>query len=164
MMAKKMRLTGAQIKALRHIASGRSARGHVHASTYWSLVRQGLISDPETITIAGLQALEKLDAKQPNQDAAATKDVKADDGFTAYGLKMLDAARGFRGQGVLGSDSMMLERFAELIADARRWRILREMDGGEIYALLGDYDGVRYEMADALVDSMLFSQGSAGEK
>jgi addiction module HigA family antidote len=36
--------------------------------------------------------------------------------------------------------------------DAERWRALREMDGGEIYALLGDCDGIHPEQADAAID------------
>lgn len=37
--------------------------------------------------------------------------------------------------------------------DAERWRALREMDGGEIYALLGDCDGIHPEQADAAIDA-----------
>lgn len=40
-------------------------------------------------------------------------------------------------------------------ADAERWRALREMDGGEIYALLGDCDGIHPEQADAAIDAAL---------
>jgi len=36
--------------------------------------------------------------------------------------------------------------------DAERWRALREMDGGEIYALLGDCDGIHPELTDAAID------------
>jgi hypothetical protein len=36
--------------------------------------------------------------------------------------------------------------------DAERWRALREMDGGEVYALLGDCDGIHPEQADAAID------------
>lgn len=39
--------------------------------------------------------------------------------------------------------------------DAERWRALREMDGGEIYALLGDCDGIHPEQADAAIDAAL---------
>ena len=39
--------------------------------------------------------------------------------------------------------------------DAERWRALREMDGGEIYALLGDCDGIHPEKADAAIDAHL---------
>lgn len=39
--------------------------------------------------------------------------------------------------------------------DAARWRALREMDGGEIYALLGDCDGIHPEHADAAIDAAM---------
>jgi hypothetical protein len=45
-------------------------------------------------------------------------------------------------------------------ADAERWRALREMDGGEIYALLGDCDGIHPEQADAAIDQ---ARGKEGE-
>ena len=47
-----------------------------------------------------------------------------------------------------------------LRADAERWRALREMDGGEIYALLGDCDGIHPEQADAAIDQ---ARGKEGE-
>jgi hypothetical protein len=39
--------------------------------------------------------------------------------------------------------------------DAARWRALRELDGGEIYALLGDCDGIHPEQADAAIDAAM---------
>lgn len=45
--------------------------------------------------------------------------------------------------------------------DAERWRALREMDGGEIYALLGDCDGIHPEQADAAIDQ---ARGKAGQE
>jgi DNA repair exonuclease SbcCD ATPase subunit len=45
--------------------------------------------------------------------------------------------------------------------DAERWRALREMDGGEIYALLGDCDGIHPEQADAAIDQ---ARGEAGQE
>jgi hypothetical protein len=44
--------------------------------------------------------------------------------------------------------------------DAERWRALREMDGGEIYALLGDCDGIHPEQADAAIDQ---ARGKGGQ-
>ena len=46
----------------------------------------------------------------------------------------------------------LVEFIRELTADAERWRALRELDGGEIYALLGDCDGIHPEQADAAID------------
>lgn len=43
--------------------------------------------------------------------------------------------------------------------DAERWRALRELDGGEIYALLGDCDGIHPEQADAAIDQALGKGG-----
>lgn len=45
--------------------------------------------------------------------------------------------------------------------DAERWRALREMDGGEIYALLGDCDGIHPEQTDAAIDR---ARGKGGAK
>ena len=45
--------------------------------------------------------------------------------------------------------------------DAERWRALRELDGGEIYALLGDCDGVHPEQADAAIDR---ARGKGGKE
>jgi len=45
--------------------------------------------------------------------------------------------------------------------DAERWRALREMDGGEIYALLGDCDGIHPEQADAAIDQV---RGKGGKE
>jgi len=44
--------------------------------------------------------------------------------------------------------------------DAERWRALREMDGGEIYALLGDCDGIHPEQADASIDEAIEKENS----
>ena len=41
---------------------------------------------------------------------------------------------------------------AEARKGAERYQTLREMDGGSIYALLGDYDGIHGEEMDARVD------------
>jgi hypothetical protein len=49
----------------------------------------------------------------------------------------------------------------ELRKDAERWRALREMDGGEIYALLGDCDGIHPEQADAAIDQ---ARGKGGKE
>src|SRR5690606_26341466 len=42
-----------------------------------------------------------------------------------------------------------------LRADAEGWRALGEMDGGEIYALLGDCDGIHPDQADAAIDAAM---------
>jgi len=44
--------------------------------------------------------------------------------------------------------------------DAERWRALREMDGGEIYALLGDCDGIHPELTDAAIDAAMRKEDS----
>lgn len=47
--------------------------------------------------------------------------------------------------------------------DAARWRALLEMDGGAIYHLLGDYDGMRPEFANARIDAMRSANGGEVE-
>jgi hypothetical protein len=55
-----------------------------------------------------------------------------------------------------GTNAPLLDELAAALEAARenaeRWRALREMDGGEIYALLGDCDGIHPEQADAAID------------
>jgi hypothetical protein len=58
-------------------------------------------------------------------------------------------AHGYGAFGLLREAAAALEAARE---DAERWRALREMDGGEIYALLGDCDGIHPEQADAAID------------
>lgn len=43
--------------------------------------------------------------------------------------------------------------------DSERWRALRELDGGEIYALLGNCDGIHPEQADAAIDAAMAEKG-----
>lgn len=50
---------------------------------------------------------------------------------------------------------VLAEEVRRLRADAARWRALREMDGGEIYALLGDCDGIHPDQADAAIDKAM---------
>ncbi len=42
--------------------------------------------------------------------------------------------------------------------DVARWHAIREMDGGNIYFLLGDLDGMHPERADVMVDAFLAHQ------
>ena len=45
------------------------------------------------------------------------------------------------------------------LVDAERWRAVREMDGGEIYAVLGDCDGMHPELADVAIDAAMSKEG-----
>jgi hypothetical protein len=64
-----------------------------------------------------------------------------------------------------GTNAPLLDELAAALEAARenaeRWRALREMDGGEIYALLGDCDGIHPEQADAAIDQ---ARGKAGQE
>lgn len=53
------------------------------------------------------------------------------------------------------------ERVRNMERDAARWRAIRELDGGSIYHLLGDADGMHPEQVDAAVDAFLAHQAAA---
>ena len=44
---------------------------------------------------------------------------------------------------------------AVLSRDAERYRLLRELDGGAIYALVGDCDGIHPEQLDSAIDAAM---------
>ena len=137
-MAKKMRLTGVQVAALRHIASGRSARGHIHMSTYYSLVQKRLISDPETVTIAGLNALEELDAKQSNEEIAGYR-------ITRFADECGEVAQSKMKHEAAAEDSSRLEWLVRHLPG----NVLRDLIGEVGHT--GDLDEVR-ESIDSAID------------
>lgn len=44
---------------------------------------------------------------------------------------------------------------AAAVRDAERWRATREMDGGAIYRVLGDCDGMHPEQHDTAIDAAM---------
>ena len=77
-----------------------------------------------------------------------TQDVNADAGFIA-------ACDPDTIRALLTERDQLAAALEVAREDAGRWRALREMDGGEVYALLGDYDGIHPEQADAAIDAAL---------
>lgn len=47
-----------------------------------------------------------------------------------------------------------LQRALVAEKDAERWQSILELDGGSIYHLLGDYDGIRHEVACQAIDGI----------
>ena len=82
-----------------------------------------------------------------------TQDVNADAGFIA-------ACDPDTIRALLTERDQLAAALEVAREDAERWRALREMDGGEIYALLGDCDGVHPEQADAAIDAAMRKGGS----
>jgi len=52
---------------------------------------------------------------------------------------------------------VMQDVYEKLKKDAARYRYLRELDGGSIYKLLGDYDGMHGEVMDSAIDASINS-------
>lgn len=80
----------------------------------------------------------------PKHYKCAVREIRAKRAEVAAWRELSD-----RMEAVLDQLQAENERLRE---DAERWRALRELDGGEIYALLGDCDGIHPEQADAAID------------